>query len=744
MAALLSLLAFARTAAAAGYRSGVHVGQARMRAAFAAGPVRVLVGTQTGTAMSFAESLRDAADGGGSPLAMEVRDLGEYDAAAAFERERQVVLLLACYGVGEPTDNARSFVKWLMDPARTPLPDLKYAVFGLGSSKTHKSNYNVVAKMVDARLQALGATRSFPLGLGDDSGWFVRTAMPVNARTRARILTLYACAGRVRTPRSIEVDFQTWQDSLLDGVRTSPAPAAATPAVTTSAPAPAPAPAAAATSAPAPAPALAQRSAPIDGGGSGPYSFELRRPTACAVSYEARAVAALLRTPLEGSASPFYRPGTAPLPVRFHRSLNPAYPDSMLELGLGLPPSIQYATGDHVGVYPENDPGLVDRIAQRCRVDPELELVGVPASELATAAASPVRRRALPFPSDGGLRVRDVLTRCLELQSLPQPAALAVLATCASDAAERARLNALASTGALYKDAVWRPNLHLADVLDSFPSITLTLASLIQATPLLRPRFYSIASSALQFPDELRIVYRWVHYRHAATGLDRQGVCTRYLNTLSPRRATGTTPAGLGHGAESAVASADTAADASPLVYAFVRPSSFRQPADPATPVVFIAGGSGIAPVRAFLEERLYLATTRGVKFGPGLLAFGVREPDDLACGDLIRACLSAGALTDAAISYSMPAPPGAAAPYLARYVAQDIDDHGDQIWRALAPDGGGNLYLCGGASAFASSCHQALRRVFHKHGGMADPEAQEQFFLSLLQTKRYQEDLAD
>ena len=144
-------------------------------ASFDAGPVRVLVGTQTGTAMSFAESLRDTAEARSAALApVDVRDLGDYDAAVAFEHEKQVVLVLACYGVGEPTDNARSFVRWLQDPARTPLPHLKYAVFGLGSSKTHKSNYNVVAKSVDARLQALGATRCFPLGLGDDSGWYGR------------------------------------------------------------------------------------------------------------------------------------------------------------------------------------------------------------------------------------------------------------------------------------------------------------------------------------------------------------------------------------------------------------------------------------------------------------------------------------------------------------------------------------------------------------------------------------------
>ena len=527
---------------------------------------------------------------------------------------------------------------------------------------------------------------------------------------------------------SIEVDFQEWQNGLL----TSTA-ATLTPSLPLSSPAPpAPLPSSPTPSVPLPTSASVSASPSLPSSTSLPSAvhspFSLRRPTACAASYDAHATAALLGTRLEGGGgTTFYRSGTVAMPVRYQRPLNVSYGDSMLELGLCVPPPLTYATGDHIGIYPENDPALVDRIADRCGVDPSLEVVG--------SVPGP-RQRVLPFPAEG-LRVRDILARCLELQSLPQPAALAVLASCAADPAERAQLAAWASTGALYKDAVWRPNLHLVDVLDTFQSVQLSLGNLIQAVPPLRPRYYSIASSALQYPADIRVVYRWVHYRHGASGRERQGVCTRYLKGLrepqAPRPGTGPGSGAPGSSGESSLATS---------VHAFVRPSTFRQPADPATPVVFVAGGSGIAPVRAFLEERLHLALTQGVHYGPALLAFGVREPDDLACGDLIRACLRAGALTNAVLSYSTPAPASTPTPYVPRFVAQDIDEHGAEIWRTLAD--GGNLYLCGGASAFASSCHQALRRVFRAHGGLTDPDAQEAFFVSLLQSKRYQEDLAD
>ncbi len=73
------------------------------------------------------------------------------------------VFCLATYGEGDPTDNAMEFIDWLKngDP---DLNGLNYAVFGLGN-KTYE-HYNEIALYVDHRLEQLGATRVFELGLG--------------------------------------------------------------------------------------------------------------------------------------------------------------------------------------------------------------------------------------------------------------------------------------------------------------------------------------------------------------------------------------------------------------------------------------------------------------------------------------------------------------------------------------------------------------------------------------------------
>jgi len=98
---------------------------------------------------------------------------------------------MSCYGVGEPTDSAKPFYSKIMTsgvspqqqqpgtlctpPPPPPPPgfprDLRFTVFGLGSSKTHKNNYNIVGKSLDHQLFSLGANRVFDWGLGDDSSW---------------------------------------------------------------------------------------------------------------------------------------------------------------------------------------------------------------------------------------------------------------------------------------------------------------------------------------------------------------------------------------------------------------------------------------------------------------------------------------------------------------------------------------------------------------------------------------------
>ncbi|KAK3930967.1 NADPH--cytochrome P450 reductase [Frankliniella fusca] len=124
-------------------------------------------GSQTGTAEEFAGRL--AKEGIRYQLKGMVADPEEYDMEELVNLKdipnSLAVFCLATYGEGDPTDNAMEFYEWLQN-GDANLTGLNYAVFGLGN-KTYEY-YNEVAKYVDKRLEELGATRVYELGMGDD------------------------------------------------------------------------------------------------------------------------------------------------------------------------------------------------------------------------------------------------------------------------------------------------------------------------------------------------------------------------------------------------------------------------------------------------------------------------------------------------------------------------------------------------------------------------------------------------
>uniref|UniRef100_A0A1A9WZ84 NADPH--cytochrome P450 reductase n=1 Tax=Glossina brevipalpis TaxID=37001 RepID=A0A1A9WZ84_9MUSC len=127
----------------------------------------VFYGSQTGTAEEFAGRL--AKEGIRYRLKGMVADPEECDMEELLQLKdipnSLAVFCLATYGEGDPTDNAMEFYEWITN-GDADLTGLNYAVFGLGN-KTYE-HYNKVAIYVDKRLEELGATRVFELGLGDD------------------------------------------------------------------------------------------------------------------------------------------------------------------------------------------------------------------------------------------------------------------------------------------------------------------------------------------------------------------------------------------------------------------------------------------------------------------------------------------------------------------------------------------------------------------------------------------------
>ena len=215
----------------------------------------------------------------------------------------------------------------------------------------------------------------------------------------------------------------------------------------------------------------------------------------------------------------------------------------------------------------------------------------------------------------------------------------------------------------------------------------------------LQPRLYSISSSPKAHPGEVHLTVGAVRYE--SHGRSRKGVCSTFL--------------------------ADRAGDAP--VPVFVQPShGFKLPADGSVPIIMVGPGTGIAPFRAFLEERRATNAT-----GKNWLFFGdQKRASDFLYREQLEAWLADGHLARLDLAFSRDQAEKI-------YVQQRMIDAGAELWSWL--QAGAHFYVCGDASRMAKDVDAALHRVIETAGGM-NAEAAADYVKKLKSDKRYQRDV--
>ncbi|CAE7031921.1 Por [Symbiodinium natans] len=127
--------------------------------------VHIYFGSQSGTAESFSEDLQEEAEKHG--IKAEVRDLQTFT-PEGFAASHIVIMVVATYGDGEPTDNAVAFHKWVSNPKNDgALKGQRFTVMGLGDM--NYSRYNNMGQLTDQSLERMGGIRIYKRGVGDDS-----------------------------------------------------------------------------------------------------------------------------------------------------------------------------------------------------------------------------------------------------------------------------------------------------------------------------------------------------------------------------------------------------------------------------------------------------------------------------------------------------------------------------------------------------------------------------------------------
>lgn len=389
--------------------------------------------------------------------------------------------------------------------------------------------------------------------------------------------------------------------------------------------------------------------------------------------------------PLDAAAA---RHGLVPFTVTEASSLTaPDHPRTKRFVRLALPEGVTYRTGDHLTVLPAQDPALVERTAAA---------FGVGLDTVLDIRARRPRRDRLAL--DRPLTVRELLTSHVELGHVPTPAQVVLLAEENPCPPEKAALAALADD----------PR-SLVELVEDHPALrgALTWPQLLDLLPPLKPRHYSISSSAEQSPTHADLMVS-VLDAPARSGRGRfRGTGSAYLAGLRP---------------------GDT-------VLARVQPCRevFRVPNDSETPVVMIAAGTGLAPFRGAIADRGALLAA-GTRLAPALCYFGCDHPQgDFLHADELRAAEAAGAVSLRPVFSEAPEAGHA-------FVQHRVAAEADELWALLGA--GARVYVCGDGARMAPGVRDAFRALFRDRTPGADDDAAERWLAGLIVDGRYVEDV--
>ena len=240
-------------------------------------------------------------------------------------------------------------------------------------------------------------------------------------------------------------------------------------------------------------------------------------------------------------------------------------------------------------------------------------------------------------------------------------------------------------------------DVHLIDALSE---VELSAQALVDGLRSLQPRLYSIASSPKKHPGEAHLTVSELHY--TLHERPRQGLASNFLGSrLAPGGAVG--------------------------VYV-QRSAHFHLPADDATPLIMIGPGTGIAPFRAFLEERESRSAT-----GRNWLFFGDRHAaTDYLYREQLEAWSRSGLLTHLSLAWSRDSEHKV-------YVQHLIREAGAEFFRWL--EDGAAIYICGDATRMAPDVERAILALIAEHGAV-DADAASNYLDRLRAAQRYQRDV--
>ncbi|MBK1830672.1 assimilatory sulfite reductase (NADPH) flavoprotein subunit [Verrucomicrobiaceae bacterium R5-34] len=333
-----------------------------------------------------------------------------------------------------------------------------------------------------------------------------------------------------------------------------------------------------------------------------------------------------------------------------------------------------YEPGDVLAVIPRNAKDVVDAVLKASGLDADatVDVKGV-----------------------GNKKLSAALTEDLDITGLSRKIVSAWQQISGSE--ELAKLLDDAAKGE-FKD--WSYGREIIDLLEEHPAKSVTAQQFVDILRKLPPRLYSIASSPKAHPGEVHLTVAAVRYE--SHGKSRKGVASTYL--------------------------ADDAKKGTPVSVYVHKNKNFRLPENGDTPIIMVGPGTGIAPFRAFVEER---AETQAK--GDSWLFFGDQKYNEDFLYQLeLQDHLKNGSLSRLDVAFSRDQPEKV-------YVQHKMLENAKELWQWL--EKGAHFYVCGDASRMAKDVHDALLEIIATEGGKS-PEEADTYLAALKKDKRYQRDV--
>jgi sulfite reductase (NADPH) flavoprotein alpha-component len=336
---------------------------------------------------------------------------------------------------------------------------------------------------------------------------------------------------------------------------------------------------------------------------------------------------------------------------------------------------LTYEVGDALGIMPANSPDLVNEILKALHFDGEEEVSG---------------------PEGGNMPIRLALEREYQIR---QPHSAFLNAMAEQEAADQYLKELISAEVRPELDKFLRGR-EVIDFLIESPRVRFSPEEFVSLLKKLQPRLYSIASSLKAHPEQVHLTVDTVRYE--IYGRKRKGVCSNFL----AERVGNDTP-----------------------VPVFIQTSKhFRLPQSGDVPIIMVGPGTGIAPFRAFLEER----KMNGAKGGNWLFFGAQKSSCDFFYRDELEAFRREGVLTQLDTAFSRDQD-------FKIYVQHRMLENAKEVWNWL--EQGAHFYVCGDAGRMAKDVDKALHEIV-KTAGACSEDATAEYIQKLKVDKRYQRDV--